>query len=114
VLWAVREGRPDPKALSSKDKKDIEATIQDEVLHTSRYPEIRFASSEVSEAALKGSLELHGKRRAIEVPLIRQGPNLTCQIDLQQPDYGIIPYRAALGTLRVRPQVRVQLVVPAA
>jgi hypothetical protein len=32
---------------------------------------------------------------------------------LNQPEFGITPYRAMMGTLRIKPEVRVRISVPA-
>ncbi len=37
----------------------------------------------------------------------------TAEVRLQQPDFGIRPYRAMLGTLRVQPDVLIRMSVPA-
>ena len=36
------------------------------------------------------------------------------EITLKQPDFGIKPFRTALGTLKVKPEVIVRVEVPAA
>jgi len=118
VVGAVRDGVVAFGALSDADKRTIEQNIVRDVLHTERYPEIRF----VSEAAqargdvldITGTLTLHGGTRTIVVSARQAGRGWTAEVRLHQPDFGIRPYSAMLGTLRVQPDVTVRVVVPGA
>jgi hypothetical protein len=40
------------------------------------------------------------------------GSHFVAQVVLHQPDFGIKPYSAMLGALRIRPDVRIELSVP--
>ena len=118
VLHPMHDGRPNPSALSDRDKHKIEETIQGEVLHTSRWPDIRFRSSAIeltgeSAATIRGTLELCGKSRELTAHARREGGRWITELTLHQPDYGITPYSAMLGTLRIQKDVRVRLSVPA-
>ncbi|HRI09772.1 MAG TPA: YceI family protein [Nannocystaceae bacterium] len=104
-------------SLSDKDRREIEHNIADEVLDARRYPTIRFTSTRVTPRGegfeIAGDLELHGQRRAITFTTRREGQNQIASITLHQPDYGIKPYRAPLGVLKIKPDVRVELSLPA-
>lgn len=117
VLHAMRSGAPNPSALSDRDRAKIEGNIRDEVLEVRRHPEIRFVSTAVTVddagATLKGDLTLHGRTRSIEVRARRSGERWVAEVRLHQPDFGITPYTAMMGTLRIRPEVRVRIETPA-
>jgi hypothetical protein len=116
VLHAMKGGSPHPGALSDKDKQTIEGYVREDILHSRRYPKIRFVSTrlekEDDELTVEGTLELHGRSRAIRavVPLDRDP--LVARIKLHQPDFGIQPFKAMLGTLRIQADVEVELQVP--
>ncbi len=116
VVCARKHGKDDPSALSASDRKKIEATIAEEVLHASRFPEIRFVSTSVERAGdgflVRGDLTLHGVTRSISFTTRQEGELRVAEITLHQPDFGITPYRAMLGTLKLRPDVRVRVEVP--
>jgi polyisoprenoid-binding protein YceI len=116
VVRALDGGREKTGALSADDRAKIEKTIQREVLETSRHPEIRFRSTRVTRdgdrATVEGELTLHGVTRRITLAARVDGDAWTTEVELHQPDFGITPYTAALGTLRVKPSVRVRLHVP--
>lgn len=117
VVCAVKDGVDAPTSLSDKDRKDIEKNIQNEVLHTARFPEIRFRSTSVNaaggETSIVGTLNLHGTERTVCVPIKREGDRWVADLKVNQPDYGVKPFRALFGALKVQPEVRVQLSVPA-
>jgi polyisoprenoid-binding protein YceI len=117
VVTALREGRPLPNALRPADVRDIEQTIAERVLQAGRWPEIRFASTAVSRHGdgyeLRGELSLAGVTREVAFAASRQGDRLAAELPLHQPDFGIRPYRAMMGTLRVRPDVVVRTSLPA-
>jgi len=118
VVTAVREGAPTPGALSDSDKAKIEDNIRGEVLSVRDYPEIRFVSSAITRdgnaARITGDLTLHGKTRPVTVDARAEGDRLVAEARLHQPDFGIKPYSAMLGTLKIKPGLLVRCTFPLA
>ncbi len=116
VVRALDGGREKSGALSPDDRAKIERTIRDDVLECARHPEIRFVSTRITPRgharAIEGALSLHGVTRRIEIVATPREGLLVAEAELHQPDFGITPYTAAFGTLRVRPAVRVRIAVP--
>jgi polyisoprenoid-binding protein YceI len=113
VDCAQRDGADDRRALDEDDKRTIEGNIVHDVLHADRSPEVTFASTAVEKEGegfrVRGELTLCGRTRSIEF-VTREGEGWQlAEISLHQPDFGIAPYRAMLGTLRVQPDVRVRV-----
>jgi polyisoprenoid-binding protein YceI len=117
VATALRDGEPLPDALRPSDLHDIEQAIAKDVLHAARFPEIRFVSSDVQRTdgghEVHGSLSLAGATRPVVLAVRREGDRLATEVTLHQPDYGVKPYRAMLGALRVKPDVVVRASIPA-
>jgi polyisoprenoid-binding protein YceI len=117
VSTAVRDGRPLAGALSASDVREIEATAADAVLRAKRFPEILFASTAATRSDggwdVRGALTLGGVTREIALSARRAGDRLVAEVTLRQPDFGITPYRAMLGALRVKRDVVVRAAVPA-
>ena len=111
VLHAIIRGAPS-SALSDRDKRKIEDNIRVDVLQAKRFPEIRFQSTRVDGNRVEGTLTLHGVSRPIATELREEGSRLMADVLLHQPDFGITPYTAMLGTLRVQAGVRVRVAVP--
>lgn len=119
VVAAMDEaGRPVPDELRPDDKADIEATIRDMVLRAGQHPEIRFESTSAEVRPdgweLSGRLTIAGASREVKVPVKRGGGRLVSEVRIHQPDFGIRPYRAMMGALRVRADVVVRVSLPAA
>ena len=103
-----------------KDRKEVQATMQGEkVLNINVFPKILFHSTGVSNVAasgedftLSGRLNLHGVEKEIAFPVhIHPESNLlraTGTVTIAQTDFGITPIKAALGTIRVKDQVKVK------
>jgi hypothetical protein len=117
VITSVQDGQEDPAALSDADKAKIAAQIQKEVLEAEQHEEIRFASRSVLRRPdggydVAGDLTLHGTTRAITAETRLVGGKQVAELTLNQPEYGITPFRAMMGTLKVKPDVRVRVSVP--
>ncbi len=118
VVAAMKDGREAPSALSDRDKREIESNIRKSVLHPDRHPTARFEATRLERTGeawtVEGDLTLHGVTRRISTRVRPEGDALVAEVVLHQPDFGVKPYRAALGTLKVQPDVRVRISVPAA
>lgn len=115
VLHPMADGRPNPGALSERDRRKIEQTIVEDVLHASRHPAICFRAKLAWSGgvpSVDGDLTLTGRTRPVRVEVRLEGAELVARATLHQPDFGITPYSAMLGTLKIKPDVRVELSVP--
>jgi hypothetical protein len=116
VLHALVSGRPALTALSAHDLRKIEQTIADDVLRTKQYPEAHFQSSSVlaSDAAhdVRGVLTLAGESQEITARVRHEHSRHTCAVSLDQRRWGITPYTAMFGTLKLKPEILVRISVP--
>ena len=113
VVSAMRDGRPVPSLLGVDARAEIERTLSSAaVLDARKYPQIIFRSTSVGPSEVMGQLTLHGVTREIRM---RRRED-TADVRLDQRDFGIKPYSAMLGTLRVKAEVvvRATLISPAA
>ena len=99
--------------LGARDKASIEETIVKEILQARRHPQIRFQGA-VGEAEIRGTLTLVGKSREIVCMHLIDGARHTAEARIHQPDFGITPYRAMLGALRLKADVIVRVTLTAA
>ena len=105
--------------IKSSDRREMESTMNQRVLETTKYPEITFASSGVTtsrlgegryQANLNGTLTLHGQSRQITIPtqvtlmgdMLRAGG----EWGLSQSNFGIAPVSVAGGTLKLKDEVK--------
>lgn len=114
----IVSGEGGVKSLTDKDR----ATIKDsalESLSASKHPEITFESTKVSARSdgydVDGDLVVNGKASPCTVPLSvqRSGGNATVDavVPIVQSKFGIKPYSAMMGGLKVKDQVDVKLSV---
>jgi polyisoprenoid-binding protein YceI len=105
--------------VSDKDRREIERAMFDEVLETSRFPEIAFDSSQVTVTpaggnrygvVLNGRLTLHGVTRDLAIPaqVVQTGDMQRAhgEFSLRQTDYGIKLVSVAGGALKVKDELK--------
>ncbi len=120
----VRGGTGGVKPLGDGDRAEIEGNIAKKVLQSHRYPEITFVSTAIEPAtngthAVAGELTLAGVTRPVrfELDVVDQadGTTLTGSVALDQSDFGVKPFSALMGALKVadRVEIRAEARVPA-
>ncbi len=105
--------------ISEKDRKEIERTMNQEVLDSARFPKIEFesASASASKAGedrywvnMIGNLTLHGKTQSqpVSAQVALQGDTLRAggEFALSQIKYGIKPISFAGGTLKLKDELK--------
>jgi polyisoprenoid-binding protein YceI len=106
----VREGTGGVKPLGEDDLAKIEQSIDDDVLRRS---DIRFRSTSVSvegdRLAVTGDLTLVGTTRPISFELSLAGGRVTGAAVVEQTQWGMKPYTALFGALKVADEVRVEI-----
>jgi polyisoprenoid-binding protein YceI len=107
------------KKPSEEDKKKIFTSMHNEVLESAKYQKIIFKSVSVSDVkqtgndaysfVVNGDLTLRGVTKRIAVPVAAtvtpQDLRATGKYTLKQTDYGIKPYSAAGGTIKVKNEI---------
>jgi polyisoprenoid-binding protein YceI len=107
--------------VSEKDRREIERTLQEEVLETARFPEISYVCppGKVTvtgngdgqfQVALNGDLTLHGVTRPHQMTarVFVSGDTLrgSAESSLRQGDFGIKLVSAAGGMIKVKEDVK--------
>ena len=102
--------------INDKDRREIESQMRDQVLETSKYSEIAYATSSVqkttdsNDVLLLGRLSLHGVIRPQKIParLSLTGDLLRAfgEFSLRQTEYNIRPITAVGGGLKVKDEVK--------
>jgi hypothetical protein len=106
----VRDGTGGVTTLDDDDKAGIEQTIDEEVLGGTP---IEFRSTAVdldpggTRANVQGELELAGQRHPVAFELRSEDGRLTGRATVKQSDWGLKPYTALFGTLKVADEVEV-------
>lgn len=115
VLHAMKNGAPST-ALSDKDKAEIEKNIAKDVLESEKHAQVTFASTSVkrdgASVAVSGTLQVHGVSKPVSFTAKKVDGAWVAEIPLSQPDYGIKPFSAMMGTLKVKPDLKVRVKIP--
>ena len=110
--FEVREGVGGLKPLTSSDRTEILKNIRDKVLKTREHPLITFRSTSAEgtpEAfTVEGDLTIKGVTRSATVRGQVSGDRLTGSATVVQTRWGIKPYSAMLGQLRVADAVTIE------
>jgi len=103
----VQKGTGGMKALDEDDKANIHQTIDDEVLQRR---DISFRSTSVSNGRAEGELTLGDKTRPLSLDLeVGEDGAVSGTATVTQSDWGMKPYSALFGTLKVLDEVEVSL-----
>ncbi|MGR6319940.1 YceI family protein [Micromonospora soli] len=112
---AVREGTGGARPLSDKDRGEIENNAR-RTLDVGRHPTATFESTHVvtgdDHATISGTLTLHGVAAPIDVDVREVTPDrYRAATVVPQSSYGIKPYSALFGAIKVRDDVEVEIEV---
>ena len=107
VLGAMINRELSPKTLSTGDRKKIEQTMLREVLMTHRYPKAELSGC-VIDGQLEGTLTLRGKSAAVIGPVSSVNARATGHVEIKPSQWGIKPYSALFGALRLQDRVRIE------
>lgn len=112
VSLVVREGVGGAKPLTDGDRREIEKTARG-LLAPDRFPTATFASTRVvpgvGGGSIEGTLELHGRSAPLTLAVTEAAPGrYRATGTLSQSAYGIKPYSAFLGALKLRDEVEIE------
>ena len=108
--FKVLQGTGGVKSLDEDDKANIRQTIDDEVLKGAA---IEFRSTGVAvdheRVSVHGDLTIGGRTQPIAFDLLSSGGRLTGSAVVHQPTWGMKPYSALFGALKVADDVTVSI-----
>jgi polyisoprenoid-binding protein YceI len=112
----VESGSGGIKPLTAADRDTIRRNALG-ALHAREHPQVTFQSSAIRDTAdglhVEGTLTIHGSAQPLVVDVaIERGDGRVrahCEVHLRQADFGVKPYSAMLGQLRVADEVRVEI-----
>ena len=103
------------KGLSDKDRRDIAKNIDDKVLETGKHPQLTFESTSVSGSEpnfnAAGNMTIRGTTRPVNVVINVNGTTVTAKASISQKDFGIKPFSAMMGAIKLRDDVDFELTV---
>lgn len=112
--FEVREGTGGVKPLTDSDRSEIKRNIREKILHTSEHPTITFQSTSVSGSpealTVDGDLTIMGVTRpATATAAVSDDGDVRGSATVVQSDWGIKPYSALLGALKLADEVAIEV-----
>jgi len=108
--FRVIDGSGGVMPLGDEEKAAIPQTIDDEVL---KGTPIEFRSTAMtvngSHVEVEGELELSGERRPLSFALDLDGGHIKGVARIKQTEWGMKPYSALFGTLKVADEVQIEV-----
>ena len=105
--------------VSDKDRREMERLMNQEVLETSKFPEIAYEATDISiknmggalsSASLNGVMNLHGVTRNVPIParvaLLGSMLRASGDFTLSQSDFDIKPVSVAGGALKLKDELK--------
>jgi polyisoprenoid-binding protein YceI len=109
--FEVREGLGGVKPLTDKDRADIKKTLGD-ILDSGTHPQIRFAATSVTRSGesvtVVGDLTIRGETVPVTVGADFTDDRVRGSATVAQTRWGIKPYSAFLGALKLADEVAVE------
>ncbi len=116
VDCVIADGKKRRDILSAADMKEIDNNTFKDVLNAATFKSASFSSTSVarenSSYRVNGILFLHGKNREIQFTVGKEGNCHVTEVRLHLPDFGIKPFSALFGAMKVKPDVLIQITVP--
>lgn len=111
VDGAMKAGKLDRNELSNNDRERVQATLKD-VVSSREYGEARLTAKLLTRNApflIDGQLTLKGETRPVKLELARHDDRLFADVTITPSQWGIRPYRALGGTLKLQDRVRITI-----
>ena len=103
---AMRDGRLDDRALKPKHRREIRDTMLSRILKARANPEIVFRGRREGMRVI-GDLLMAGRSAPIELTVTELGGRYKGRVELIPTRWGIAPYSAMFGTLKLQDRVLV-------
>ena len=115
--FSILEATGGAKALGRGDKADIKRNIEEKILDAIRFPAISFRSTgaeviDERQVRIAGELTIAATTRPAAMDLNLDGGRAKGTMTVIQSQWGIKPFSAMMGALKVRDTVEVTLEVP--
>jgi hypothetical protein len=111
MVCAMKDGKDHLDGLAPSLFPDVHRNIANAVL-VAQHPSIKFQSTSVTDAEVVGQLTLNGVTKEVKGKRSTAGTKRVAEFRLDQRDFGIKPFSAMLGAMRVKPHVVVRVTMP--
>lgn len=111
VDGVMSRGQLKPRGISDGDKRKIQGNINQKILHTGRYPEISFEGQGTPDGddawRVQGALKMMGREAPVSLRVTRRGGRYQGEVELTPTRWGIQPYKALAGAIKLQDRLKV-------
>jgi polyisoprenoid-binding protein YceI len=110
VDGVMKDGKIDRSVPSESDREKIRENVRQDVLRTSELGEARFLGRTHSREppfTVSGDLTLCGVTKPLSLLLLTRGDRMAGELEILPSQWGIKPFRALGGTLKVQDRIRI-------
>jgi hypothetical protein len=111
VIGVMHGSRCDQHVLGPAQKQEIEANARRRVLGTETHPQALLKARWKRASAtvrLHGELGLRGRKADVELAAQLAGERVRGEVEIEPSRWGISPFRALLGAIRLQDRVRIR------
>ena len=106
------------QVLPEKDQAAVQKDMQEKVLESTTFPQIRFESAAIKKVAdgkwsVTGNLSLHGKTNPVVADVHLDARGYTGTATIKQSQFGIKSVSAAGGTVKVKDELQIGFLIVA-
>jgi hypothetical protein len=108
----VEKGVVRPDQYDAGKRADVHKAMNQDILHTDRHPTARFTGRAVPRGqgySVSGELELAGKKAPLAFEVASQAGEYRSEFEIRPSQWGVAQYKAMLGAIRLKDQVRIVL-----
>jgi hypothetical protein len=112
VIGPVENGVVRAERFDAAQRIEVEQTMRAEILHSARYPTARFTGRAIADESgfhVDGQLELAGRTATLAFGVRRDGDVYRARFEIPPSRWGIAPYKALLGAIKLKDNVRIEL-----
>lgn len=111
VDGAMVNGSLKTGSIRDKDLRDIKKNIDQKILDTRRWPTAQVEATHEG-GRLEGTLQLKGRSASISCSVTHTDGRLRGRVILVPTRWGIKPFKAALGTIKLKDRIEVAFDLP--
>jgi YceI-like domain len=111
LVGPVENGVVQPEKYDAGKRADVHKAMNEDILRTSQHPTARFSGRATPRGegySVSGELELAGQKGPLSFDVAKQAGSYSGEFEIQPSRWGVEQYKAALGTIRLKDQVKVR------
>ena len=112
VMGPVEGGAIRADLYDAGQRREVEQAMHGQVLLSARHPSARFIGRAIASPIgfeVSGRLELVGQSAPLDFSVQREGDLYRARFEIQPSRWGIAPYKALFGAIKLKDLVRVEL-----